>query len=277
MFAPAIDATRSAWRRTVQLLFVDFDPMRVLGFAVLVMLANCSGVSAKLNRIGDPDSTSIFTESEPFIQGALLLGALAIGAMVVVGFVVFVVGGLFLSSRGQLMLIDAVATGTPTTAAWSKQAGPANALWRFRVAIALLLATVALGALGVEAATGESRVILLAMPIFALGGFAEVIVLEFAAPVMYAEQCGVLGSFSSLWRASRLTAAEGIAFLIIRLITGVGVALLTFPVLCIFGCLLFIPGVIQAVLLPPSLFLRTMSMHWIAGLDDRYAALGSPG
>ncbi|HYQ16138.1 MAG TPA: hypothetical protein VEQ58_10285 [Polyangiaceae bacterium] len=295
MAGSAADAISQAVERSKQLLFpVKMEKWFALGFTVF--LAQC-GEGASVNmptnfggstpRPGLPSGSAssefqkTFEEAlRAFSADAALYVSLAAAALLLaLGIWVFVI---WFSSRAKLMFVESVIWDRVDVGAqWTRAGELGFSLFKFRTLLAgggALLMLLAIGAgfftalpdfragllLGSRALIGYglfgSAVIFLGFPLLVVSLLLD----DFVVPLMVVRNARV----SEAWRLCRSEVLSGrvggaILFYVLRLVLGMGVAMLTVIATCITCCLTAIPYVGTVLLLPIFVFYRAYPLYYM--------------
>jgi hypothetical protein len=285
-----VESVTAAYERTFDLLFREFDLVRYLMFALLAFLANCGEPSFSFN-VDVPQIPVPNSNEELLVYFAAHAGFLLFVAVMGIGGIFLALLFLFVSSRGLMAFLDALVSGEPGFDALTEKGEVANRLFLFRASyvvgvpvLALLavavFAVITIGAqltLGNELGAVMSLVAggigLLALPVVLLLYFFDRIVMELAAPIMFLQGTSVRESFQLLAAAPNADGFQVFVFLVARFFIGLGITLITIPIVCLCFCVMLIPGMNSVILLPFTVFSRNISMQWLARVDPAYAAL----
>ncbi|MCB9674313.1 MAG: hypothetical protein H6737_04300 [Alphaproteobacteria bacterium] len=292
----SISALSSAAERMVAILFRPFDLAKYVLFALFAWLANCSSPDASFQTSsseeggGMQDIAGLLSDS-PAAAGATAGAVVALAMAALVAFLLVWAIATFLSSRGTFMLIHGIATNDARLEHWNTVAHRADALawFRFRLGAALFglgwlgavgIALMGIGSMAVDEpgawVPGAAAIAAVLGPILLLGMVLDFFVRELAAPVMYVEEEGVLHALGSVREADGFGLLGLVEFLFVRLLLGTAISVLTVMVSCLLFCLMLLPGMSAVVFLPLTVLARAYSMHWVADLDPRFAALREP-
>jgi hypothetical protein len=298
MTRPA-DAISNALTRTQRVLFEPFDVAKyvALGFCVWLsqlgnVLGNSSGVGGRTR--GNPSGGGAPGSWQEVLDqlaawGPTIVAFATIGA--VVGIAVWGVV-LFLQSRGLFMVIDGVVRNRgEVVAPWSAWAPEANALFRFRFALHVGAAVIALLEAGVAGSavwlTWEGSPTPLQVAILSaltlgvavvglVAGVADACAREFVAPMMYVRRYAVGDGFRDLWAYVRDDPGGFALYVVLRSAAAMLVAVLIGLLSRLTFGLALVPFLGTLLLLPALLFLRTCSLDFVAQLSDDLSALSGP-
>ncbi len=198
---------------------------------------------------------------------------------------------VFLSSRGVFMLLDGVASGQATVKrSWREQAGAANSLFGFRMiawAVTVGLTLLTLGGAGLMGWEDFRRgsfglrgvwAVTMGLPTLAMWwmGYATAIALlkDFIAATMYHRGVGVQAAWGVFWReVARGRMWPLTLFYLMRLLLGIGVAMLAAMVMCATCCMGALPYIRDVMLLPVWVLLRAYSLYFLAQIGPEWQML----
>lgn len=298
-------AMAAAWQRTRQLLFAPFEitTWLVAGFSAwLTML----GRGSPFFHMSVPTELDGWHESSTQAIGWLrmfLLEPLFL-TLLLTGLVVLLVWWLlcaWLRARGTFLLLDNVASGAPAIVVpWRRygRLGWSLFWWRLAYGACLLLAgglwmagaavlvATCLAQQGIWNAAGYGLMGLLGAGLlfWPLAGLIGAFLTDFVTPLMMLHMCGT----NQAWRlflglfAANIWCFLGYAVLRFLLVVGVSIAfLLLLLVTCGFCCLgallLALPYAGTVVALPYYVYMRHLSLSFLAGFGpafDAYAVAG---
>jgi hypothetical protein len=207
------------------------------------------------------------------LAGGLLLVGLGLGLLL-----------SWLSSRGKLLFVESVIHDRyQVKEPWQRLREPAWSVFKFRVALALLVFLSLLIAFGVgglialdELKTGEfgakslagglAMGAILSVTLFPLG-LVSMLLDDFVIPVFYLRG-GTLGSAWSTVRAEVLAQNAGpvLLFYLLKFVLGVGFVLLATLTACLTCCVAALPYLSSVALLPAHVFFRSYSLYFLEEL-----------
>lgn len=293
MAGSAADAISQAVERSKQLLFpVKLDKWFALGFTVF--LAQCGesqGMNLPTNFGGSPSSSLPGGSSSGFQQGLedalkafnadialyVLLGS---GALLL-GFGVWVFV-LWFSSRAKLMFVESVVWDrVDPSAQWTRAADLGLSLFKFRTALSAIGMVVGLLAFGASVVIalpdlrtglffGHYALIayaVLGASFFLLGlpiAIVSLLLDDFVVPLMVIRNTRV----SEAWHLCRSEVLAGntggiFLFYLLRMVLGMGVAMITMVVTCLTCCLTVLPYLGTVILLPVFVFYRAYPLYYL--------------
>ena len=200
----------------------------------------------------------------------------------------------WLSSRGQFMFLDSVATDRIEIAEpWARFRGLGNQLFAFRLKLMLVGwgAFFIIGGLGVGIALpdiharhfGMASILALVVAggLLCLALLALVLVAmllrDFVVPVMYRRNIGTAAAWSVLRKELlRGRAWIFVGFYLMNLLLGVVAALLMLLGCCLTCCLAVLPYLSSVVFLPIHVFFRCYSLKFLEQLGDEWRILPGP-
>lgn len=268
-----------------------FDLRRWLTIAVASWLAWLGNAGTNFNfnlplpDMGDP------SRDLPFGDGATVSFAIFAAAVGLTFALLFWLLLTWLRSRGQVMLIDIVATASGELGElWSRSSSLASDLFRIRIIADLVffaVSAITVGAgFGLAISTDPSDPLSALSSLPVLGGlsvfalFAVVWALltwmldEIVLPIAWARRMAILEAAS----AARLLVAEQpldlFLYALIRLVSGGIVALLAVMLSCMMCAIAWIPFVMAVIVVPLRVFLQALPLAFLYGADpERYTAL----
>jgi len=251
---------------------------------------SASGPSVGGGSSGQPTSgtgggSAFWQELESMLQqiGLSLSSAIAIGlAAVGVGLLIFLLL-IWLSSRGQFMLMDGIChVRGNVKRPWSEYKREANALFIYRAllwVVALLVTSPA--ALGVvyffvemnNSWNGEptpAGIIAIAFgAIWALLILGHTVIIDLitkdlVVPVQYVRRCGTWSGWGITWRELLKGHLWTVTlYYLMRMLLGIGAGVVAMLVTCLLCCIPAIPYVGAVILLPVPVFMRAYTLTFI--------------
>lgn len=281
-----------ALERTKQTLFRPFDLGKwfVVGFGCwLARLVDGGGGPwwrSNLNLGDGADAAALAPELPDWLQWSTL-GVGMIVFLAIAG-LVLLVALLWLSSRGKLIFLDNVAKNRAAIAEpWNRFAAESGSLflWRLGFGLVAVLLIAALAAVGIAMGAASWRfdppsglaivgalliglvVVALVFALMAVALFLD----SFVVPIMALEG----STTSEAWgRFLPLLRREPVAFLLyavavvaVHLLLAMAVMVVGFGTCCLGFLFLAIPYVGTVVLLPVYVFLRALSLEFLAALE----------
>jgi len=288
------DPIAPAWNRTRRMLFDDFALRKwfVLGFcAFLAQLGEGGGSSLRvpadiLGRTVPANAAPIerwTSEHAGLLVGlgcGVLLLALALGLLL-----------LWLGSRGKYMFLDGVVHDRAAVAKpWRRFRSLGNSLMALRLLLALaailaIMLAAGLGALlawpdiarrefgaaalaGLLAGCGLFFVILVPLAV------AGLLLDDFVVPISYHRNLSAGTAFRVLWR--EVLPGNGAAFFLfylMKIVLGMGAALLIILGICLTCCLGALPYLSSVVFLPVFVFFRNYTLGFLAQVGPEWDLL----
>jgi hypothetical protein len=216
---------------------------------------------------------------------------LPVAVMVVVLTVLICLVILWLSSRGKFMFLHCVALDkAEVEVPWTKFAGAANSLFRFRLVVAVIgtvlilpmLAFIALtiirmvlkGAPDVVGVMSAIALVLVMIGLILVFALIHKLLMDFIVPIMFLRG----GTCLAAWREfnSLLVANAGkfTLYLLFQIVLGMAIGAIVVMVVlltcCIAGCLLLLPFFGTVLLLPVLIFKRSYSLYYLAQYGPQY-------
>ncbi len=204
---------------------------------------------------------------------------------------------LWLSSRGKFMFLHCVALDrAEVEAPWTRFAGAANSLFRFRLALGLiglatmlpLLAFIALAIVqmvlqgeptvaGVMTAIGLGLVMLGLSLIFAL---IHKFLVDFVVPIMFLRNGTCLAAWREFYALLSNNPGQFALYILFQIVLGMAIgAIIVIAILltcCVAGCLLLLPFCGTVLLLPVLVFKRAYPLYYLAQYGAHYNVFPAP-
>ena len=290
-----------AYERVKQMLFKPFDLAKWITISFCAWLAGLgeSGGGASFNNGSHhydqgqqpaEEFRYFYREASDYVSANLVwIVPVAVG-LVVVGVAVWLLM-LWLSSRGNFMFLHCVVSNKAEVAEpWSKFAGAANSLFRFRIGFGLIAMVVVLPLLAliivdILAMVLQGRanlagvllaiLLVLAFMFVVVGlGIIQKFMVDFVVPIMFlhGESClAAWREFGGLLLAHAGKFALYILFqIILSWAIGLMVLLAILLTCCIAGCLMLLPFVGTVLLLPVLVFKRAYPLYYLAQYGSQY-------
>jgi hypothetical protein len=301
-------AFERAWTVMRTVLFSPFDIEKwiALGFcAWLSILGQGGGFSGKPfgafpQKNNQPQIRETIQSWIPKVENYVstnVLWLVPLAAVLVVAAIAAWIVILWISSRGQFMLLDGVIRNRAAVSApWKELARQGDSLFLFQVvavaaSVALFLLTAGLAALVLygyhEGALSKALTIAIAV----LGVLLWIVLLlalllgcvflvDFVIPIMWLHRTGCVAAWSEFGRLLNARTGAFFRYMVMIFLTsiGIGVAVLTLTVMtcCVLGCVMMIPFVGTVVLLPVLVFRRALSLTFLAQFGPRYDVFTLP-
>ena len=214
---------------------------------------------------------------------------------VAVGLVVFAVAAwllvLWLSSRGKFMFLHCVALDkAEVVEPWTKFAGAANSLFRFRIGMGLVGMVVMLPLVvfmvlvivrmvlrgepdvaGIMVAIGLVLVLVLVAIVLAI---IQKFMVDFVVPIMYLRGESCLAAWREFGALLSANAGHFTLYLLFQIVLGWAIGLMVLLVIlltcCIAGCLMLLPFLGTVLLLPVLVFKRAYPLYYLAQYGPQY-------
>ena len=227
-----------------------------------------------------------------------------IAAVVVAVAIPLVLLMLWLGSRGQMMAIHSVATGTANVGdAWRLTSSSGGRMFKFQLALAGIALGVFLPLLGVGAlfvipavkdAAGLDGLVWLILPI-ALGALVVMIPFlivkslarNFVAPIMLRHEIGAREAWKRFWPHAREHVGSLVVFWVLGMLFSVAAAIVGIVAGFITCCLGFLPVLHQTIMAPYYVFERAWTLEILASMSpdfdlrsvppDAHGPCGGPG
>jgi hypothetical protein len=286
------------WARDV--LFRPFDVGKwiVLGFcAWLAMLGQGGGGPSGSSSWQDGGSRRDFerglSHAWEWVLDHLLPILFIAGTIIVVLIVIWLLV-LWLSSRGKFMFLDGVVNNRGAVVEpWRRFRAPANALFRFRVVLGLILGVIVITFLafvgwlvwlGLE--TDEIAPLLIVVGVFGLLIFIVTMIAfslvdlalnDFVVPLMYLRNEGVAAAWREL--GGLLSARPGpfILYILMKIVLAIAVTAIGILSCCLTCCIVLVPYVGTVILLPVWVFLRAFPLYFLGQFGSRYGRFATLG
>lgn len=298
-----VDALGRALEITRDVCFRPFTPTRWLVLGVVAFLATCGESSGGSlpggGGGGDEGSPGVGGFAEGAREALRWIGdnGALVGAVVGAGFVVvvaLVALTTWVSSHGKLIFVDAIARGGDVNIgqAWRAHAGEAWSLFLLRLAIGLvfslllflLVVPVAVPALRFVAGTpfqpGDLAVAIPALGAMGLVGLAAVVVGllvdELLVPTMVLRRSPVRPAFEALRSAFGEELGAVTVYLVVRVLVGFFGGLLLAVLGLLTCCLGYLPIVGHVLFLPVYVYLRSLSLAWLAQRGAGWSVFPAP-
>lgn len=296
-----IESLSLAIDRCKRLLFQPFDIFTWLRFGFIIFLASLATGGHGGGNSGGYGNRSGATFPETIEQArewvlANLTLVVLIGGIIVLTVMALMLVLLWLGSRGQMMLIRAVAMGDPYIGRnWSAVRRQGNSVWRFRIILMIVGAAVfiplviaAILLIFGLAESGEQAFLpflMALLPLITIGVVAglpfwmiHLLLTTFVMPLMYKDDVLCIEG----WRRFRVMSNGNLGpillLFVIRFAYFIGFGIVAFFVGCITCCLGFIPYIHDTLLAPFYVFDRAYSLYAIESLGPTYRIFlqGSP-
>jgi hypothetical protein len=301
-----------AYERVKQMLFKPFDLTKwiTIGFcAWLAGFGESGGGGGGLNGLNNGNYNSGGGKVEPleqfreFYQQAVDYVTANVNWIVPVAVIVVLlllalwVLVLWLSSRGKFMFLHCVALDrAEVELPWSKFAGAANSLFRFRLVVGLIWMVLLLPLLmfiamiilrmvlqdeadfaGVMTAIGLGLVFILLSLVFAL---IHKFMVDFVVPIMFLRGGSCLAAWREFWTLLTANAGKFALYVLFQIVLGMVIgALVVMAILltcCLAGCLMVLPFVGTVLLLPVLVFKRAYPLYYLAQFGPQYNVFPAP-
>jgi hypothetical protein len=287
-----MNVTRSfglAIQRTKNMLFLPFDigVWLRMGFIIfLASLANSGGGGGGGGVPGDmpPDALQ---DAKAFIMEnmALVITLAVLIALLITGVACLI---LWIGSRGQMMLIRAVATNEPYIGRnWQETARQANSVWLFRMAVWVMAALlfvplfVIIVIMALPLADGGdvnvTAIILSLIPVgLAILAVALVtlcihlLLTAFVMPLMYKDNTLCMEGWRRFRAMSRGNLGPILLFFLIRLGYTIAFRMVSFVFGCVTLCIGFLPFVHHTIFAPFYIFDRAYALYTIESLGPEF-------
>jgi hypothetical protein len=217
---------------------------------------------------------------------------IALGFMVVAFGIGLVL--LWVSSRGKLMFLRAVATNTTEVRApWAQFRDLGNSLFGFRVCLMaigfgiMILTGVASLSIafpdirahhfGLSSTVAIIFGVLLLVPSMIILALVNWAIGTFGTIIMYARGVSAVDA----WREFRLAVLPGntgtfILFLLMQIVLGIGYGIIAMLAGCVTCCIGFLPYISTVVTLPVAIFWRCYSIYFFEQFGPQYAIIQEP-
>ena len=286
------------------MLFKPFDPAKWITLGFCAWLAGLGeagggggfngghGGSHHYDHGGRPAEQlrHFFHEAGNYVAANLAWIIPAAAAVLVFGLAAWLLV-LWLSSRGKFMFLHCVALDKAEVAEpWTKFAGVANSLFRFRIglglaAMVLLLPLLALLIVNIlamvlqEQATVAGVLLALALALavvfVAVGlGILRKFMVDFVVPIMFLRGDSCLAAWRELGGLLSANAGKFALYVLFQIVLcwAIGIMLLLAILLtcCIAGCLMLLPFLGTVLLLPVRVFQRAYPLCYLAQYGPQY-------
>lgn len=317
-----------AWETMKRILFRPFNLGTWFSFGLMFALQSCAEGSGGNNNVRLPDTSGLGGGDAPpagvedltsdSISRVLPYDVLAqsglggigsteialIAAVVVAVAIPLVLLMLWLGSRGQMMAIHSVATGTANVGdAWRLTSSSGGRMFKFQLALAGIALGVFLPLLGVGAlfvipavkdAAGLDGLVWLILPI-ALGALVVMIPFlivkslarNFVAPIMLRHEIGAREAWKRFWPHAREHVGSLVVFWVLGMLFSVAAAIVGIVAGFITCCLGFLPVLHQTIMAPYYVFERAWTLEILASMSpdfdlrsvppDAHGPYGGPG
>ncbi|HET6329629.1 MAG TPA: hypothetical protein VFF76_02470 [Holophagaceae bacterium] len=280
---------------TEKVLFKPFDAGKwfVLGFCAFLAQLGQGGYnyrSGNAFRQTDTETRNAFADIGTWISSHRALTA-TLGAGILVVVLGLIVLFMWLSSRGQFMFLDGVARNrAEVREPWHRFRDLGNRLFRFQLALlsimlAILLVFIGAFALaairaahhGFDAIAIATFITLGAVFIVILltGMVVDLLLRDFAVPVMYLRRTGAWDALGIVWR--EILPGNGWAFVrfyLMKLVLGLGSAVVILIGCCLTCCLAALPYLSSVVFLPIHVFFRSYSLLFLEQVGEGWKVIG---
>ena len=292
-----------------QMLHRLFRPFRIETWMVLgfcAWLAHLGQNGFGLNYFGGPgksgqrklDSGTIsdWTNNAKDFAQTNWLWLLPLVAFIALLMLVIWIAFIWISSRGRFLFLEGLTTRRLEIARpWREYAPEAQSLFWFRIWIAMATIGVGLtfsvvaifGFIALQSVSPSSGVgiallistFLLVVPLLVLAAIAWIVQEEIVVPIMWLRRISCLDAWKLGLQLIRTRALLFVQFLVVRLLLVVlaGIVLLAFALLtcCMGAILLAIPYLGAVLLLPLTVFMRFLSVGYLAHFGSDYDLLAA--
>jgi hypothetical protein len=295
-----IKPTSRAMGRMTTILFRPFDLGKwfVLGFTAWLAALMDGGYSSGGNfQVGDsgdssePESFAEFIEPAKVFVEENLGWILPLAAVLVLLLVVVSVVCLWVSSRGKFMLLDNVVYNRALVVApWRQYRGVGNSLFRWRLVflllVSLLLVAIAGGAAIYLVATFDegnipaSWFVVLVTGILALGGtllvaiYIAVLLEDFVVPLMYRDSLPATAAWRQFIDLHNCQPGRFALYFLWKAVLGMVTAMILVMAIlltcCVAGIVLAIPYLGAVLLLPVTVFYRSLGPEFLRQFGGEY-------
>jgi len=204
---------------------------------------------------------------------------------------------LWLSSRGKFMFLHCVALDrAEVEAPWTRFAGTANSLFRFRLALGLiglatmlpLLALLAMAIVqmvlqGEPNVAGVMTAIGLGLAMLGLSlSFALIhkFLMDFVVPIMFLRNGTCLAAWREFYAVLSKNPGQFTLYILFQIVLGMAIgAIILLAILltcCVAGCLLLLPFVGTVLLLPVLVFKRAYPLYYLAQYGPQFNVFPMP-
>lgn len=299
-----IDAVSNSITRTIDVLFRPFDIVRYLWFAAICFVTMCgsnpgsqidlsqsNGPGGLLDPANFPDDLSSI---EPLFL-VLGLGSVVVSVVLLALVLALMAAFIWLGSHASFMWVDGIQRGTPRWESFEIHKGAANSIFKFRLLLlcinfggALLIGALAIGAFVAMGLAGLDEgpmagfqmgvmvlLVFMFFPIVLVTATLNWFVQDITVPVMAITGETVRPALKSVINAPGFDPLALLLYFLVRILIGIVMFIIMFPITLFCCCLFMIPGVSVIVFLPLYTFSRTLGMHWVAGLDERFVELAN--
>jgi hypothetical protein len=292
-----------AYEGMKQMLFKPFDLARwiTIGFCAWLAGLGESGGGGSFNFNNGSHSHDyggkpaeelrhFYREAGDFVS-ANLFWIIPVTVALVVFCVVFWLLILWLNSRGKFMFLHCVALDKAEVAEpWTKFAGAANSLFRFRIGLGLagmivLLPLLALIIADILAMVLQERAnaagVMLALGLLMVSILCAVVLtivrkfmVDFVVPIMFLRGGSCLAAWGEFYGLVSANAGQFVLYLLFQIILSWALALIVVMAVlltcCIAGCLMLLPFLGTVLLLPVLVFKRAYPLHYLAQYGPHY-------
>lgn len=287
----ATEPVQRAISWTDKVLFKPFDLGKwfTLGFCAFLSQLGQGGYNYRSTRAfgkagGDPADP--FPAIGGWISTHLLLAS-ALGVGILVAIIGLMALFTWLSSRGQFMFLDGVARNrAEVREPWNRFRNPGNRLFRFRFVLGLILLAVVLVLAGGMALlvfrsihhrfdalsiAGMATLGLVLMALMIGGVIFELLLRDFAVPVMFIRGIGPWDALKVLW--NELLRGRGwdfTRFYLLKLALSLASLVLILAGCCLTCCIGMLPYLSSVVFLPIHVFFRSYSLLFMEQLGGEW-------
>ena len=292
-----------AYERVKQMLFKPIDPGKwiILGFcAWLAGLGESGGGSGGFNgwnggshnggRQPAEQLRHFYREASDYVVVNLYWIVPVAVAVLLLGLALWLLI-LWLSSRGKFMFLHCVAQDkAEVSEPWTKYAGAANSLFRFRIGMGLIGMVAILPPVvflvvdiermvlhgepdvaGVMTAIGLALTFLLVAVVLAI---IRKFLVDFVVPIMYLRGESCLSAWRELGALLSANAGSFTLYILFQIVLCWAIGLLVLLVMiltcCIACCLLLLPFLGTVLLLPVLVFKRAYPLYYLAQYGPQY-------
>ncbi len=289
--------TSNAWERMRTILFRPFDIAKwfLLGFSVWLASLAEGGASFNSNINVDPEGASGRDFREFFEEGGEYISAnlawlLPLTLIVLAIIIALFLLTLWLSSRGKMMFIDNLVYNRALVSyPWKQFKEPANSLFKWRIGfsiisfIVVILPLIPAGwaifqMIEVGFETKSLTILIISFLVFFMlalvSGYIGILLEDFITPLMHKYSLKTTEAWRRFLPLHRAMPGKFVLYFLWRLLLGLaaGIAILT---LCLATCcigliLLCIPYIGVVVLLPLSVFIRSLSLEFLRQFGEEF-------
>jgi hypothetical protein len=290
-----------AYERVKQMLFKPFDLARwiTIGFCAWLAGLGESGGGGSFNsgsNYGNNGGQPVehfrhfYYEVRDYVA-LNLFWIIPVAVVLVVFSVALWLLILWLNSRGKFMFLHCVALNkAEVSEPWSRFAGAASSLFRFRIVLGLvgmvltlpLLAFIALTILrmvlqgeayfaGLMTAAGLVLALILVGVVLAL---IHKFMVDFVVPIMFLRGGSCLAAWREFYALLSVSAGHFALYILFQIVLSWAIGLMVLLVIiftcCIAGCLMLLPFLGTVVLLPVLVFKRAYPLYYLAQFGPQY-------